>query len=147
MTSREGITMEATPAIDALRARVNELDSEYAGTNETYIRLRDRLTEIKAEQSALREAIRILGGDASLSSSGPASPDGTRKPDRRPTIGELAIAWAKEHADHVRLRDLLVDLKRYGFRVDQGGLHTYLKGRPDFEHSGPGEFRYLVELK
>ncbi len=47
----------------------------------------------------------------------------------------------------LKIRDLLRETRRLGFKSDQGGLHTYLKSLEEFIQSGRGEFSLRIDAE
>ncbi len=99
----------------------------------------ERIQELQRERDALDV---LLGSSTGLSAPSESAP---ATPVRRGTMLSHAVGYAREHDRLVVLRELLRILQANGFKVDGGGLHTYLAGRADFEHVAPGTFRYLGE--
>ncbi len=134
-------------AIKELRRRLAEVDGELNELLEKQRATERHVEEKQAERDALELAIKSLGGEATAREG--ARPGGRvfewRYRDK-PTIRILAIRRAEEGGGVLRIRELLRETRSFGFKSDQGGLHTYLKGLAEFEQSGPGEFTLRVDL-
>ncbi len=133
-------------AIKELRARVEEVQGELDELQEQRRQMDRAVEEKRRERDALSLSILSLGGK-----SGTAEvPNGPRIEVRyrggdRPTIRVIARERAKESGGSLKIRDLLRETRRLGFKSDQGGLHTYLRGLEEFIQSGPGEFSLRIE--
>jgi predicted RNase H-like nuclease (RuvC/YqgF family) len=135
-------------AISQLRARLQEVQSELDELQERRGKLDRALEEKRRERDALSLSIRSLGGK----SEDGQEPDGPRIEVRyrggdRPTIRIIARERAEESGGTLKIRDLLRETRRLGFKSDQGGLHTYLKGLEEFIQSGPGEFTLRIDAQ
>ena len=135
-------------AIKELRARLQEVQSELNELQELR-RQTDRAVEDKRrERDALSLSILSLGGKSETTE----EPGGPRIEVRyrggdRPTIRVVARERAEKSGGALKIRDLLRETRRLGFKSDQGGLHTYLKGLREFIQSGPGEFSLRIDAQ
>lgn len=135
-------------AIKALKARLNEVQGELDELQEQRRQMGEALEAKRRERDALSLSIRSLGGESET----PEEPEGPRievryRGGRRPTIRVIARERAEESGGTLKIRELLRETRRLGFRSDQGGLHTYLKGLEEFIHSGPGEFSLRIDAE
>jgi hypothetical protein len=132
-------------AVRELRARLAEVSRELQHLEAQREGIEKAVEAKRMEREALTLSIRSLGGEADTSAE-----DGPRIEVRvaggdRPTIRVIANERAREAGGILKIRDLLRETRRFGFKSDQGGLHTYLKGLEEFIQSGPGEFSLRVE--
>jgi hypothetical protein len=135
-------------AIAELSARLKEVQGELEEIEEQRSQIEEALEAKRRERDALSLSIRSLGGESGT----PEEPEGPRievryRGGRRPTIRVIARERAEESGGKLRIRELLRETRRFGFKSDQGGLHTYLKGLEEFIHSGPGEFSLRIDAE
>lgn len=136
---------EESPGIKELRTRLRQVQLELETLQERRRQLDQTVESKRQERDALSLSIRSLGGIEE-----PERHDGPDIEVRyqggdRPTIRIIARDRAEESGGTLRIRDLLRETRRLGFKSDQGGLHTYLKGLEEFIQSGPGEFRLRID--
>lgn len=135
-------------AIRELRARLQEVQRELSELEEQQTRMDSAVEQKRRERDALSLSILSLGGESDTME----EPDGPHIEVRyrsgdRPTIRIIARERAEKSGGTLKIRDLLQETRRLGFKSDQGGLHTYLKGLEEFIQSGPGEFTLRIDAE
>lgn len=133
-----------SPAIRELRGRLQQVRAELETLKDERGKLDLAIDAKRRESEALSTSIRSLGGtDLSETPGGPSIEVHYQAGDR-PTIRIIAREQAHQAGGTLRIRDLLRETRRLGFKSDQGGLHTYLKGLQEFTQCGPGVFRLRI---
>jgi hypothetical protein len=135
---------EDSPAIRELRARLEQVRAELRMLQDQRAQLDGAIETRQREAEALSVSIQSLGGRDAPETSGRQSVEVQYRGGDRPTIRIIAREQAQHAGGTLRVRDLLRETRKLGFKSDQGGLHTYLKGLQEFIQSGPGEFSLLI---
>ncbi len=158
--------------VERLNARLTGHRDEEVQLQQELLSLQARLAGSRQKQDALQVAIRDLDGTPTRDDRplrlpngmllmAPAAVDPNAYKDfpdpeivdvtdggpdgQRPTIRRLALALARGQGGEFRVRDLFTLTQANGFKSDHGGLHTSLKAMKEFEHSGRGTFRLIVD--